>query len=139
MIDSDKDYFTYNDEGKYVHVLPAKECLQSLEQRIIDQEGLLRTQKKMISEMDQNQCVDAKIEELQKQVNTLQHRLSGSFEISDLNWNKIHKLQKEHDKKHGKYPTAGERYYYEFMPTGIVTCGTCRCGLCKERIDFYED
>lgn len=134
-----KEYYTYDNEGKYIHVLPADECLQSLKQRIIDQEGLLNAQKKMISEMDQNQHIDSRIEELQKQIDTLQRRLINSFKISDMNWNKIHKWQKEHDKQHGEYPTAGERYVYEFLPTGIITCVTCRCGLCKEAIDFYED
>lgn len=139
MVNLNNDYYIYDDEGKYVHILPVNECLKSLEQRIIDQEGIIQAQKKMISEMDQNQHVDSKIEELQKQIDDLNDRLSNAFEISGRNWKKINKWQKEHDKQHGAYPTAGERYIYEFLPTGIITCVTCRCMLCNEEFDCYDD
>ena len=139
MADLNEEYWIYDDNDGYAHILPTDECLRSLKQRLVDMEGTITSQRKMISEMDQNQSVDARIEELQKQNDILQRRLSKSFKISDMNWNKIHKWQKEHDKQHGEYPTAGERYVYEFLPTGIITCVTCRCGLCKEAIDFYEE
>ena len=141
MIDLNKEYFIYDDDGNYVNVLPMDKCLQSLKQRLIDQDGILSAQKKMISEMDQNSSPDARIEELQKQINDMHKVMSHSFIINNRNWKLIEKWTEEHDKKHkdSPVPTAGERYIYEFLPTGIITCGTCRCMLCKESFNFYED
>lgn len=135
------DYYIYDDEGKYVHVLPVNECLKSLEQRIIDQDGIIQAQKKMISEMDQNQHADSRIEELQKQIDDMHEVMRHSFIINNRNWKRLQKWMEDHDKKHkdALVPTAGERYIYEFLPTEIVTCGTCLCMLCKESFDFYED
>lgn len=132
------NYYTYDNDGKYVHVLPVEECLNSLKQRIYDMEGIITSQKKTISEIDNHVDNDTRIVDLKKQINDQNKLIAQSFTVSDYEWKGIHKWQKEHDKKHGDYPTAGERYSYVFLPTGIGTFGTCRCGLCGEEFDFKQ-
>lgn len=139
MNDLNSNYYTYDDNGKYVHVLPMDACLESLRVRLIDQAGIIEAQKKIISEHEQKDNDNVIIEKLNKEISDLQKRLSSAFEISGYNWKKIHKWQAEHDKDHGTYPTAGERYTYEFLPSGIVTGVTCRCMLCNEKFDVWED
>lgn len=50
MNNLNKDYYTYDDDGKYVHVLPLDDCINSLRQRIIDQDGIINEQKDIIKE-----------------------------------------------------------------------------------------
>ena len=141
MNDLNEDYYIYDDNGKYVHVLPVNECLKSLEQRIIDQDGLLQAQKKMISEFNSKTHENEVISQLEKQIDDLKEKLSRSFTIDKRNWGKTVVWMSEHNKKHkdAHVPTAGERYIFEFMPTGIVTCCACRCMLCGEKFEFYVD
>ena len=44
------DYYTYDDNGKYVHVLPVEDCINSMKQRLSDMQCLLNVQRNMLSD-----------------------------------------------------------------------------------------
>lgn len=50
MNNLNEGYYTYDDDGKYVHVLPLDDCINSLQQRIIDQDRIINKQKAIIKE-----------------------------------------------------------------------------------------
>ena len=50
----------------------------------------------------------------------------------------IDEWTKEHQKTCISKATAGEQFTYEFIPTGIVECQTCKCMICGEKKTAYN-
>ena len=53
MVETFKEYYTYDDNGNYVHVLPVGDCLSSLQVRIDDMERTIALQKMRLKNKDQ--------------------------------------------------------------------------------------
>jgi hypothetical protein len=126
MIDKNFDYYTYDKDGKYVHILPLDACLESIKARFDDLEGIIKSQKQLLSQEKYDIADD--------EISDLRRRLDNSFEVTDKQWEKIRIWQKEHNKKHS-YPD-GSCYKYVFYPMSMGTYGSCICALCEEEFDI---
>ena len=124
MTGLDKDYYTF-DDGNYVHILPLDACLESIKARFDDLEGIIKSQKQLLSQ-EKHDIADDEIIELNR-------RLQNSFELSDEQLKKIRVWQKNHDKKHA---TIGEKYIYSFFPTAVEVFCICKCCICDEEFDI---
>ena len=101
-----------------VQVPPIDELVESLRRKFKDQEEELARIKKENEHLKSEHYKDEEISRLKKKVETLHKRLIRSFEVTEDEWDEIHKWLADKDSR-------GASYIFE--PTGLGDFCKVRC------------
>lgn len=129
--------YSYFDNGTMKKVYDFEDAMESIRIRNLNNENIikqLKEENKRLKELNETE----EIKKLQEQIEQLKEEKNYGFTISEDEHKKINKWIKKHDKECScGYGTAGDKYSYTFLPTGLGTIGTIKCS-CGAKYCFQE-
>lgn len=132
--------FTFRD---YADAITFEQACQIIADYINEMEEEKEKARERVKKYEEEINADARVQELQDQLQTARADLSRGFRIYEHEETAIAKWKEKHDieahglntldKKLRAGGAIGGRYHYEFHPTSIGTACVCVCGKCQRR------